>query len=181
MRSKTASTCASSVWSQRKAMPVPPRAVTSSAVSSIVPGRPSVVGCPRTLRPVTYTVAPCSPSTHAMPFPPPRLAPVTSATFPSKVASLINDDDRTLPTAATRSGSQARVGIGSPRAFALRASARLGVERAPLQPAGLVDREQPFDRAFATLRAAAERELAVDDGGAQAAFGGVVGRLDIGH
>src|ERR1700733_6444968 len=64
-------------------MPVPPRAVTSSAVSSIVPGRPRVVGRPRTPRPVTYTVAPRSPSTSATPLPHPRLAPVTSATVPS--------------------------------------------------------------------------------------------------
>jgi hypothetical protein len=53
MRSNSASTCASSEWSQRTAMPMPPRAVSSSAVSSIVPGRPSVVGSPRTLRPLT--------------------------------------------------------------------------------------------------------------------------------
>jgi hypothetical protein len=32
--------------------------------------------------------------------------------------------------------------------------AEVGVERAALQPAGLVDREQPFDRSFAALRAA---------------------------
>ena len=37
------------MWSQRIAIPLPPRAVTSSAVSSIVPGRPSVVGSRRTL------------------------------------------------------------------------------------------------------------------------------------
>jgi len=42
-----------------------------------------------------------------------------------------------------------------------------------LQPAGLVDGEQPLDRAFAALGAAAEGELAVDEGGA-------VGRLDVG-
>ena len=35
----------------------------------------------------------------------------------------------------------------------------VGVERAALQPAGLVDREQPFDRALAALGAAAEGEL----------------------
>ncbi len=34
--------------------------------------------------------------------------------------------------------------------------AEVGVERAALQPAGLVDGEQPFDRAFAALGAAAE-------------------------
>src|SRR6266542_1051495 len=59
--------------------------------------------------------------------------------------------------------------------------AEVGVERAALQPAGLVDGEQPFDCAFAAWGSAAERELAVDDGGAQTALGGVVGRLDIGN
>jgi hypothetical protein len=49
-----------------------------------------------------------------------------------------------------------------------------------LQSAGLVDGEQALDRAFAALRPAAEGELAVDDSGAQAALGGVVGRLDVG-
>ena len=44
----------------------------------------------------------------------------------------------------------------------------------------MVDREQPFDRAFPLLGAAAEGELAVDDGGAQAALGSVVRRLDVG-
>jgi hypothetical protein len=34
--------------------------------------------------------------------------------------------------------------------------AEVGVERAALQPAGLVDGEQPFDRAFAALGTAAE-------------------------
>src|SRR6266536_1981470 len=54
------------------------------------------------------------------------------------------------------------------------------VERAPLQPAGLIDGEEAFDRALAAFGLAAEGELAIDDGGAQAAFGGVVGRLDLG-
>src|SRR5215510_12368662 len=63
-------------------MPLPPRAVTSSAVSSIVPCRLSVVASPLTLRPVTYTVAPASPSASAMPRPAPRLAPVTTAILP---------------------------------------------------------------------------------------------------
>src|SRR5712692_5608169 len=78
----------------------------------------------------------------------------------------------------SRSGERGnRVGTG----FRGEGVAEVGVERAALQPAGLIDGEQPFDRAFATLGAAAERELAIDDGGAQAALGGVVGRLDIGH
>jgi hypothetical protein len=42
----------------------------------------------------------------------------------------------------------------------------VSVERAAVQAASLVDREQPFDRALAALGAAAERELAVDDRGA---------------
>jgi hypothetical protein len=58
--------------------------------------------------------------------------------------------------------------------------AEVGVERAALQPAGLVDGEQPFDRAFAALGLASEGELAVDDSSSEAALGGVVGRLDIG-
>src|SRR6266508_3097137 len=56
----------------------------------------------------------------------------------------------------------------------------IGVERTALQPTGLVDREQPFDRAFAALGASAEGELAVDDSGAQTALGGVVRRLNVG-
>ena len=40
-------------WSHRIAMPLPPRAVTSLAASSIVPGPLSVVSSPATLRPVT--------------------------------------------------------------------------------------------------------------------------------
>src|SRR3954453_22208356 len=65
-------------------MPVPPRAVTSSAASSIVSGRPS--GPPSVLvdRAVTYTVAPSSPSTLAIPRPAPLLAPVTTATVSFK-------------------------------------------------------------------------------------------------
>src|SRR5690606_37925562 len=63
-------------------------------VSSMLPGssesfessmiRPYVVaGCARVLRPVTYTVAPASPSSTAMPRPAPRLAPVMTATWPA--------------------------------------------------------------------------------------------------
>src|SRR5919109_3208425 len=79
MRWKSASTSASTVWSQRTAIPRPPRSVTSRSVSSIVPGTLSVVGPRSTLRPDTYTVAPAAPSASAMPRPAPRLAPVTSA------------------------------------------------------------------------------------------------------
>jgi hypothetical protein len=42
----------------------------------------------------------------------------------------------------------------------------------------LRDREESFDGALAVLGLAAEGELAVDDRAAQAALGGVVGRLD---
>src|SRR4051812_7974030 len=52
----------------------------SSAVSATVPGN----GPALTVRPVTYTVAPAAPSSVAMPFPMPRLAPVTTATWPSR-------------------------------------------------------------------------------------------------
>ena len=60
-------------------MPRPPAAVTSAAVSSIVSGRFFVAGCPATLRPEQYTVAPASPSMRAMPRPAPRVAPATTA------------------------------------------------------------------------------------------------------
>src|SRR5215472_14235610 len=48
----------------------------------MLPGYSGTVGAPRTERPVTYTVAPSSPSTRAMPSPAPRVAPVTTATCP---------------------------------------------------------------------------------------------------
>ena len=79
---KSASTSSSTPWSTWTQMPVPPSAVTSSAVSSMVSGRLPVAGRPRTLRPVQYTVAPASPSMLAMPRPAPRVAPATTATFP---------------------------------------------------------------------------------------------------
>jgi len=43
-----------------------------------------------------------------------------------------------------------------------------------LEPAGLIDGEQSFDRAFAALGAAAEGKLAPDNGCAEAALGGVL-------
>ena len=51
-RAKSRSTSSSTVWSVRTAIPRPPSAVTISAVSSIVSGRPAVAGRPRALRPV---------------------------------------------------------------------------------------------------------------------------------
>src|SRR6185437_1711746 len=68
------------------AIPWPPSAVTSSAVPWIVPGSCPCPSPSRTVRPVTCTVAPASPSPSAMPLPTPRLAPVTTATFPAKLA-----------------------------------------------------------------------------------------------
>ena len=68
-------------------MPFPPASVTSRAVVSIVLGLSPV------LRPVTYTVAPCSPKPIATPRPMPRLAPVTIAICPSNdpmLSSAIN-------------------------------------------------------------------------------------------
>src|SRR5215472_9206255 len=62
------------------AIPSPPARVTSSAVSSIVPGREP--GLAVVERPVTYTAAPASPNPIAIPLPMPRVAPVTIATFP---------------------------------------------------------------------------------------------------
>ena len=62
---------------------MPPAALTSSAVSSIVSGRLYSERRSRVLRPVQYTEAPASPSATAMPRPAPRVAPATSAILPS--------------------------------------------------------------------------------------------------
>ena len=62
--------------------PPPARAVTISAVSSMVSGRPGVAPAARVLRPEQYTIAPAAPSAVAMPRPAPRVAPATTATFP---------------------------------------------------------------------------------------------------
>ncbi|BBG02157.1 hypothetical protein PSA01_12000 [Pseudonocardia saturnea] len=67
------------------AIPVPPAAVTSSAVSSIVSGLPYSDARSRVVRPVQYTVAPAAPSSTAMPRPAPRVAPATSAIRPLSV------------------------------------------------------------------------------------------------
>src|SRR5580658_3756418 len=69
-------------------MPRPPAAVTSSAVSSMVSGRPDDAGVARVLRPVQYTVAPASPSIRAMPRPAPRVAPATTVIFPVRVEDM---------------------------------------------------------------------------------------------
>src|SRR3954471_13589439 len=45
-------------------------------------------GPPRNERPVTYTVAACSPSATATPRPQPRLAPATNATLPFSVSDI---------------------------------------------------------------------------------------------
>src|SRR6266699_418219 len=58
--------------------------------------------------------------------------------------------------------------------------AQVGEQRAALQAAGGVRREQPRDAQLATRGLAAERELAVDDRRAQRSLGVVVGRLDAG-
>src|SRR3954468_18881826 len=73
---KNATTASSSVWSRRWPTPCPPRAVTSAAASSTV------------VRPVTWTVAPHSPSTSATPLPTPRVAPVTTATVSSRAGAV---------------------------------------------------------------------------------------------
>ena len=52
MRSTSAATCAGSRWSVGTAIPRPPAAVTSSAVSSIVSGRSISERRSRVLRPV---------------------------------------------------------------------------------------------------------------------------------
>ena len=71
----SASTWPASRWSTATAIPVPPAALTSSAVSSIVSGRSYSERRSRVLRPVQYTVAPASPSATAVPRPAPRVAP----------------------------------------------------------------------------------------------------------
>src|SRR4051794_4640661 len=68
-------------------MPVPPSAVTISAVFSIVSGRRALTwldtfGRARLLRPGQYTMAPASPNIRAIPRPAPRVAPTTTATRP---------------------------------------------------------------------------------------------------
>src|SRR5713226_1651019 len=84
-------------------MPCPPRAVTISAVSSIVSGRrvwshgdtflAPFLGrrFARVLRPEQYTVAPASPNASAVPRPTPRVAPATSATRPRRSGALWED------------------------------------------------------------------------------------------
>ena len=79
MRATRAATAPGSRWSTATAMPRPPAAVTSSAVSSMVSGRLYSLRAAAVLRPVQYTVAPASPSATAMPRPAPRVAPATSA------------------------------------------------------------------------------------------------------
>src|ERR1017187_10315134 len=77
--------------SARTGMPWPPRAQTSSAVSSTVPGAPSAgLGPWREGRAATYTGAPASPSASAMPLPAPRLDPATTAIFPCKGFRLLS-------------------------------------------------------------------------------------------
>src|SRR5829696_10555807 len=89
-------------------MPWPPAAVTSSAVSSIVSGRSTSERRSRVLRPVAYTVAPASPSATAMPRPPPRVAPLTSATLPANgllILILLRSSSR-IPIARDQHGGQ---------------------------------------------------------------------------
>ena len=69
-------------------MPRPPILDTSSAVEVTEPGR--VLSPFWNVFPVTYTVQPSSPRPRATPFPIPRLAPVTRATFPFNLADNFN-------------------------------------------------------------------------------------------
>ncbi len=84
-----AATSAGTVWSTRTAIPCPPRAVTSSAVS--LDGLRPVLH-PRAVR---ARCGPCSrrwrrphPSAVAMPRPAPRVAPATTAIFPASGLSM---------------------------------------------------------------------------------------------
>src|SRR5687768_6524412 len=90
-RAAKASTSDGSVKSHRTAMPSPPALVTSSAVSSIVSARPTSDCWSRVVRPPTNTVAPTAPNSTAMARPAPRVAPVTTATFPLRSGSLLRD------------------------------------------------------------------------------------------
>src|SRR5450756_2640626 len=88
-----------------------------------------------------------------------------------------NSGKRSVPPSPC-SGEQ-RNGVAA--CFGSEHMGEVGEERAALQAAGDRGGEQPFDGALALLGLAAERELAVDDRPAQAAFGVIVGRLDAGH
>ena len=55
----------------------------------------------------------------------------------------------------------------------------VGEERLLAEPAGDRGGEESFEAAFAAFGLGAVRELAVDDCAAEAAFGVVVGRLDV--
>ena len=52
------------------------------------------------------------------------------------------------------------------------------VERTFLEAAGFWDGQPPFDETTASLALSSERELAIDHGRTQSAFGCVVGRFD---
>src|SRR5947208_3468950 len=80
-RSRSASTEATLVKSQRTGTPRPPAASTSSAVSSIVSGRFIGDADSRVVRPAAYTVAPSAPSSTAIARPHPLVAPATTTTL----------------------------------------------------------------------------------------------------
>src|ERR687898_1001339 len=93
-------------------MPWPPAAVTSSAVSSIVSGRSISERRSRVLRPVAYTVAPASPRATAMPRPPPRVAPLTSATLPASGLSRPSSSHRSFADRSSISQWRTHAGGG---------------------------------------------------------------------
>src|ERR1700692_3529263 len=79
------------------------------------------------LRAVTYTVAPASPNPSAMPLPTPRLAPVTTATFPSSAptAATISNLIALSSATASRHARAYRVVVGrTPRAHGAQLRAR---------------------------------------------------------
>lgn len=80
----------------------PPAAMTRSAISSIVSSRSSGDRWSYIVRPVQYTVAPCVPSSTAVPRPAPRVAPLMSRTIPC--IDIIRDRHRStaLRTGSTR-------------------------------------------------------------------------------
>ena len=76
-------------------------AARADLVRGVVDGARRIVrgfAPPRRVRPVAYTVAPASPSASAIPRPAPRLAPATTATFPS--SGFIRSSVLAVPTLA---------------------------------------------------------------------------------
>ena len=83
--------------SARIATAVPPAARICSAVSPIVPGNGDMPA--PVVRAATATAAPAAPKRRAISAPMPRLAPVTMATLPSRMPTLITPSAPHRPAA----------------------------------------------------------------------------------